>query len=410
VVHSTRERRNHHAFRVAVPLEAVIPAVVRDRAFGPVLVGVLLAGRPLPIFRTPGMRAPRFRPQAFEVLALVSFVAAIVTLRLCGLRVTLATVEFTVRETGFQFLRVFAFGILLNLLYRAWPRGRRQPYIRALRDLSWLFGTLRIWFACVLVAHAYMWLKVAIPLLNRRVWDVELARFDQALHGGISPSRFFVALFEDTVLLPVVDWSYAVWLPLALAMLGLFATSASPRVRAQFLFSHVAIWTLGVWCYIAMPAIGPGLAFPEEWRSTRAALPRTVEAQVKLLQNYERVVESRSSGVLRAGFNPGYGVAAMPSLHVAVDWLLLLWCFRRARAFAGLFLAAFLLTFLGSVVTGWHYAVDGYVGIAMAQLSFWLAQKVSLDLPDPPETDPPPAPHNPADAAAWQEPAPASGS
>lgn len=334
-------------------------------------------------FAPPTLLAPR----AFEVLALVAFVASITALQLFGVRVTFATVVFTLRETGPRLLAALAAGVGLNLLFRAFPPGRLRAYLPVLKDPAWLLETFRIWLACVLLTHSYLWLKVSIPLLNPRLWDDELARFDAWLHGGISPSRFVVALLEDTVLMPFIDWSYAWWLAVVLAMFGLLATSPSPRVRAQFLFSHVAIWTLGVWLYIAMPALGPGLAFPGEWRTVHAALPRALSSQGALLRNHARVVESRETGVLKAGFNPSLGVAAMPSLHVGIDWLILLWCFRRARPFAAPFLAFVVVTFLGSIATGWHYAVDGYVGIALGQACYWISQRVSLELPDPAEAE-----------------------
>ena len=62
-----------------------------------------------------------------------------------------------------------------------------------------------------------------------------------------------------------------------------------------------------------------------------------------------------------------------PSLHVGVHWMLMLWMRRYARP---LFLPAVIatfLTFLGSIATGWHYAIDGYVGIALGQLCYWVA-------------------------------------
>ena len=327
----------------------------------------------------------RFRPEAFEVLALVSFAATVATLRLGGLRVTPRTFWFIVRETGPFLLLYLLIGAAANVLYRLRPSGELRPYLQALRSPSWLLHAVRIWVAGVLVLYAYTWLKVSIPLLNERLWDAELARFDQALHGGLSPSRLLVALFEGTPLLRLLDGVYSLWLPMTMTGAGFFAMALSPRARAQFFFSYVMLWTLGVWTYVAMPALGPGLAYPGEWTSVRAELPGAVETQASLMRNYGRVVESRTTGVLRAGFNPSLGVAAMPSLHVGIDGLLLLWCFRRARPLAALFLAALILTFLGSVTTGWHYAVDAWVGLALAALSYGASRRVSLHLPDPEE-------------------------
>ncbi len=53
----------------------------------------------------------------------------------------------------------------------------------------------------------------------------------------------------------------------------------------------------------------------------------------------------------------------------------MLWIRRYARPLFAVAVIGTLLTFLGSIVTGWHYAVDGYVGIGLAQLSYWLANR-----------------------------------
>jgi hypothetical protein len=69
-------------------------------------------------------------------------------------------------------------------------------------------------------------------------------------------------------------------------------------------------------------------------------------------------------------FNPTRGIAAMPSLHVAAHVLFALWIRRLARPLLLLFVLAAALTFVGSVVTGWHFAVDGYIGALLAWFSY----------------------------------------
>ncbi len=53
-----------------------------------------------------------------------------------------------------------------------------------------------------------------------------------------------------------------------------------------------------------------------------------------------------------------------------------------------MFLAALLLTLRGSIVTGWHYAVDACVGGLLAAVSFVASRRVSLHLSDPEESPP----------------------
>ena len=69
----------------------------------------------------------------------------------------------------------------------------------------------------------------------------------------------------------------------------------------------------------------------------------------------------------------GAGIAAMPSLHVAVAAMCFLACYDYARSAwlkwaAGLFA---LTIFVGSVHLGWHYVSDGIVGMALVTLVWW---------------------------------------
>ncbi len=76
-------------------------------------------------------------------------------------------------------------------------------------------------------------------------------------------------------------------------------------------------------------------------------------------------------------FSPAFGVAAMPSLHVAAHWLFALWAKRYARRLFLPLVLATGLTFFGSLVTTWHYAVDGYAGLLIAWLAIIAADRIA---------------------------------
>ena len=76
----------------------------------------------------------------------------------------------------------------------------------------------------------------------------------------------------------------------------------------------------------------------------------------------------------------GTGISAMPSMHVAIATLnaLMLSSLGRWQAVAGWAFAAIIL--FGSVYTGWHYAIDGYVsmlvvGVIWQKTRFLAAQE-----------------------------------
>jgi hypothetical protein len=65
------------------------------------------------------------------------------------------------------------------------------------------------------------------------------------------------------------------------------------------------------------------------------------------------------------------GVAALPSLHVAVLALFAMGTWRwRALSIVLWVLTA--VTFVGSMALAWHYAVDGYLGVALAYACWWM--------------------------------------
>jgi len=69
----------------------------------------------------------------------------------------------------------------------------------------------------------------------------------------------------------------------------------------------------------------------------------------------------------------GDGISAMPSMHVAsaVLFVFVVAHYRRWLAWGA---AAFaVVIFLGSIILGWHYAVDGYVGAALAAACWYIS-------------------------------------
>jgi membrane-associated phospholipid phosphatase len=56
----------------------------------------------------------------------------------------------------------------------------------------------------------------------------------------------------------------------------------------------------------------------------------------------------------------------MPSLHVGAQAFFMFFARRRSKVLFALFAALTAVTFFTSVVSGWHYAIDGYAGLLLA--------------------------------------------
>lgn len=307
----------------------------------------------------------------FEVYTLVLVGGAVLFLRSRGLRIDWLTVEYTLYPMVPMLPQALLGGVALQLLYRLVTRRSLRDYLARVTTLGWLTLWLRMWIAAMLMTYAYFWLKISVPLINYRLWDRGLWNLDVLLHGGISPSIFVTQAFRDAPILPLLDAWYGLWIKIAFYAIAFFSAMPEALPRRRFMTSAVLLWTLGSWLYLALPALGPIYAFSDVWKDLLDQMPIARGAQIRLWANYQKVLAGRT-GVLRR-FNPTLGVAAFPSLHVAAHWLFALWARRRARLLFVPFVVATLLTFIGSILTGWHYAVDAYAGILLAWVCYRLA-------------------------------------
>jgi len=141
--------------------------------------------------------------------------------------------------------------------------------------------------------------------------------------------------------------------------------------------SNALMWLVGAWLYMLIPSLGPAYRFPDIWFAYSKELPRTQAIQAMLMRNYQAVLR------LAAGHDAkvllSFGIAAFPSLHVGTQTLIAIWMHREWRPGAVLFALAAFFVFIGSMITGWHYLIDGIAGIALAfgsyALSQWIAKK-----------------------------------
>jgi hypothetical protein len=311
------------------------------------------------------------RPYPFEIAAWIGLITAVAFLRSHGLRIGWQTFDYTIPPLLPVMAKYFLGGIILYGLYTAVRRESPRRYLRQIGTVRWIVLSLRVWIAVMIFNYTYFWLKVCIPFVNPRLWDEALWKVDSLLHFGISPSILLVES-ASSGLLAALDLWYGLWLASVSLSIAFFCASPKEQVRRQFLLSCVLIWVLGAWIYTAIPVLGPIYVFGDVWQQAMQHMPSAEGGQQLLLGNYQTIMRGIADGQLYQ-FNPTQGIAAMPSLHVGVHWMLMLWMRRYARPLFLPAVIATLLTFLGSIATGWHYAIDGYVGIALGQFSYWAA-------------------------------------
>lgn len=313
------------------------------------------------------------RPYFFEIFTLANFLLLLFVVR----RMTtmpLSTLGVIAPSIAGVFLLQALAGMAIRLGLAA-RKGTARELLAVYRSKGWLIDTLRLAVFAGLWMHTYGWIKLMIPLLHPRLFDQQLWNLDRAIFFGYSPNVFLVTIFSAPPVLRVIDWTYANVFFASLSIAGVFFASAPERrVRIAFMNSNVLLWLIGAWLYVALPSLGPAYRFPEVWLPLAPLLDRTQTFQRLLMTNYNAVV-AQLRGVRRP-FNILFGVAAFPSLHVAFQMLAFLWM-RRLTSWGGIVFGIFaVFIFIGSIVTGWHYLIDGVAGALLAWMCYAAAQRV----------------------------------
>jgi hypothetical protein len=308
------------------------------------------------------------RPYFFEIFAVANL--AVIIALLWPIRAPLASLPRVLWTAGSGFLLQAAIGVAIRAVI-AWRRGELAAFAAAIRSPRWLTDTLRLAIASALVIDAYAWIKLAIPLLHPHLFDQALWNLDAKLLAGHSPNEFFLTLFSAPAVLRAIDWAYAnIFLASIVISTVFFASATNARLRVAFMTSSTILWLIGAWLYVAVPSLGPAYRFPEVWMPLAPLLDRTQTLQRLLMTNYQNVLRF-AHGAARP-VRLLFGIAAFPSLHVALQALVFFWMRRVWRAGQVIFGVFVVVILIGSVVTGWHYLIDGIAGIALAWLCYWI--------------------------------------
>ena len=274
------------------------------------------------------------------------------------------------------------FGI--SVAIAAVRRRNRKLLVADAKEIARCCVTLAIVFAVAFV------LKSFIHLINPRVYDRQLFVLDRNLHFGYSPTLFLVALFNQPAFLKFMDVYYTI----IDYVLFLFGTSAmyallDSRRRMQFGAAFVLMWIVSTVLYLVIPSWGPAFSATGLVEPALRHMPRTVWLQSQLYRELSSLVRAPTAPRV-AYFG---GVAAFPSLHVAYVTLLAIAARHVARFGVAIAIVAVVLMQVGSVITGYHFMLDGYAGALIAGGSWWLA-RATESISIPPRRSPPPPPES----------------
>jgi len=234
--------------------------------------------------------------------------------------------------------------------------------------------------------------KVSIPEIAPFSWDPVLMRYDLALHGGFHPWELLQPVLGHPLITSALSYLYNFWHGMIFVVYWQMFRIKKRALRMQFLLSFVLAWavlgSIGALlfssagpCYYANVVDGPN-PFADQMAYLYAAhdvFPnRAILAQDYLWQIYQ---DGKA--------HLGGGISAMPSLHIAVGMLIFLLARSYGRRVAWLAGGYMVVLMVGSVHLGWHYAIDGYVGIigglAAWMIAGWLVRNFVPSPPSPSE-------------------------
>lgn len=255
----------------------------------------------------------------------------------------------------------------------AWQRIRHD-FLRRERLLLAL-PVLALW---PITASGFTYLKSVIPLVQPFYLDPMLAEWDRALHFGTDPWRYLQPVLGYAPVTYLIGFGYALWFLILQAVLVLQAAATGNRKRRlQFLLTMALTWAVvGSLIATLMSSVGPcyfGLTYdgPDPFaeqvaylRGVAAGVAETIGLPFTTTVLQDLLWQSYSTN----GFGMVRGISAAPSMHIASTWIIarLAWDMGKAARIAGCAFLGFI--FIGSIHLGWHYAIDGYMAVALAWL------------------------------------------
>ena len=226
----------------------------------------------------------------------------------------------------------------------------------------------------------YAFFKPLIPRFVPYSWDPLFAAADRLIFFGHDAWRVVWPLFGHPLGVWTINVLYHLWFFWMLLVWVLVAFATRHRgERVRFLMATVLTWLVGGTILATVfSAVGPcyyGVFVPGP--NPFAELMANLFAINDHAPVYALAVQDM---LLRGQMNPSPGVlagiSALPSMHIADAVLRTRIAFVYSRRFGMASLALTGVICVGSVLLGWHYAVDGIAGAIVALAAWWVSGKI----------------------------------
>ena len=247
-----------------------------------------------------------------------------------------------------------------------------------LADVQFLANGLHALLIFAIFATAFSILKARITDFVPFYLDEELAALDRFVHFGFHPWQLLHPIFGHPLMTWLLNAVYSAWFLIVMSFYAGFGFQRqATALRHQYLLATILCWGVaGNLSAMLLSSAGPcyygltGLS-PDPFAPLMAYLKKADESVgIMALQVQTMLWTDYANGT------KSLGISAMPSMHVASSMLFFL-AGRQIHPLLGRLMGLFLLLiFLGSIHLGWHYALDGYAGMAAALASWHIAGRL----------------------------------
>ena len=280
------------------------------------------------------------------------------------------------------FLVAYAFYRPIYIMLAVRPRHLIKTILRDFSD--GLFNPRRLLAALpVIVLMPFFFsmftsAKGLIPVINPFFLDPKLAEIERWMHFGKTPWEWLQPLLGAAIITSAISMVYKTWFFTKFVVcLWQAFERRRPQLREQFFLTLILSWIVnGTILALLLSSAGPcyfGDLYPGQPNLYEGLMPYLRHANethlimdIKSMDYLMHFYNLRESAVFS-------GISAMPSMHVSLAFLFVLLGNRVNPVARAGFIVYFVLILIGSVHLGWHYALDGYVAVAVT----WLLWRLS---------------------------------
>lgn len=239
-------------------------------------------------------------------------------------------------------------------------------FLAGKRDVAMSFFIALPCYVAILFAHFNI--KLWIPHINPVMYDDFYWKTDQMVRPIVDACDY---IRENIFIFIPYESNFYM-----LAFIALFYTSflyhaiKTPAHFRTLVVAVLLVQSLGALAYLVAPAIGPFIY-------EAGVDPTITPGQLGMLEFYRNSVAEGPAWIARHGSTHfTVGLAAMPSLHAAGAFLFFLFAWKHGRILLPLYSIILFFILVTSVASRWHYVIDVPVGIALALLCLWLAERI----------------------------------